>query len=145
LHFTKSSLSAYRGLLIKADRQEATIADAGNYCKIGKMQRLILIVAYVVLMAFSQYIFELTHDWRPDQSMVPTSRVLFVSLALLSVASFSFSILWWLPAGFLALAFAITPLISGADFTLSYVVYAVVLTCFALALGWAARLKSKGS
>jgi glucan phosphoethanolaminetransferase (alkaline phosphatase superfamily) len=100
-----------------------------------------VIVANAVLLAFSLYIFELHHSWRPDQGMVSQSRVLFVVLALVSLISFAFTSRWWLPAGALGAAFAATPLLSGAGFNLGYVVWAVTLVTLTLILGWAFESK----
>lgn len=98
-------------------------------------------VGYVLLVAFSQYVFELNHDWRPDQTMVPMARLAFIVFALSSLLLFWLSTLWWLPSIALAASFIVAPLVSGAGYTTGLVVYAAILTSIAVALGWMARPK----
>lgn len=101
-----------------------------------------MIVAYAALVAFCLYTFELHHDWRPSQDMVPFARAWFVILGLLSLVALAFVTLWWLPAGVLAAAFVTAPLLSNAGFTLGYAVWGAMLVAAALSLGWAGHRRA---
>jgi hypothetical protein len=105
------------------------------------MKTLTVFLAYAALVAFSLYVFELTHDWRPDRSHVPISRAWFAGLTFLSLACLVLTRWWWLPAVVLAAAFVTTPFLSDVSYGTAYIVYGGMLTAIALSLGWARRPK----